>query len=529
MPAARRASPGPRPDGAGRSTDRRSSPDRASRGQHVRTAAASRRDAGGPPVPQRPRPHRTRPAGPEPRPPSDAGAPPYPDGPPRPRGPARRSSAPTARRMVRRPTRPRRATFRAPRDPGRARLRARTVAAPRRRSSRRRTCSGPRRGARRRPPTGRGGLRGRAGPPVGCSSCRNDAAPSRQLVLHATRLRIPIVEVEGGSLTALAGFDGHQGVALVVEPRRFADARRHPRPGRRARRAAVRPRPRFARGSRRTSGRCCAAPRPPGVHGVVFPTRRQAPLTPAAVKASAGAIEHLLLCPGRRPAPARWPTSTRRGAPHRRRRGGRAADRPPDRPARTAGDRHRQRGPGPGPGRPHALRPVHADPDARRDRLAQRRRRRLDPAVRGGRPARPGRPPLSAERHRRGSRRTSPHPSHRVRPTASSERRRRRRPKAARTESDPDAPATRTSLPRRPEPSTRPAAAGAEPPEAEETPRTAATLDPSDRRGPIIPRRRWGHLRYGPARRADVAQLVEQRFCKPQVPGSSPVVGSMRT
>jgi hypothetical protein len=27
-------------------------------------------------------------------------------------------------------------------------------------------------------------------------------------------------------------------------------------------------------------------------------------------------------------------------------------------------------------------------------------------------------------------------------------------------------------------------------------------------------------------RRADVAQLVEQRFCKPQVPGSSPVVGS---
>jgi hypothetical protein len=26
--------------------------------------------------------------------------------------------------------------------------------------------------------------------------------------------------------------------------------------------------------------------------------------------------------------------------------------------------------------------------------------------------------------------------------------------------------------------------------------------------------------------RADVAQLVEQRFCKPQVPGSSPVVGS---
>jgi len=43
-----------------------------------------------------------------------------------------------------------------------------------------------------------------------------------RIVLHATTLRIPIVEVEGGSLTALAGFDGHQGVALVVGPRRFA-------------------------------------------------------------------------------------------------------------------------------------------------------------------------------------------------------------------------------------------------------------------------------------------------------------------
>ena len=34
-----------------------------------------------------------------------------------------------------------------------------------------------------------------------------------------------------------------------------------------------------------------------GVHGVIFPTRRQAPLSPAAVKASAGAVEHLLLVP----------------------------------------------------------------------------------------------------------------------------------------------------------------------------------------------------------------------------------------
>ena len=63
------------------------------------------------------------------------------------------------------------------------------------------------------------------GAPPGPPPAGRPAAPrrrSRSIVLHATSLRIPIVEVEGGSLTALAGFDGHQGVALVVEPRRFA-------------------------------------------------------------------------------------------------------------------------------------------------------------------------------------------------------------------------------------------------------------------------------------------------------------------
>ena len=43
-----------------------------------------------------------------------------------------------------------------------------------------------------------------------------------KLVLHATNLRIPIVEVEGGTLTSLAGFDGHQGIALVTDRRQFA-------------------------------------------------------------------------------------------------------------------------------------------------------------------------------------------------------------------------------------------------------------------------------------------------------------------
>src|SRR4029453_819004 len=43
-----------------------------------------------------------------------------------------------------------------------------------------------------------------------------------QPVLHATRWRTRMVEGEGGSLTEIAGFDGHKGVAFVAEPRKFA-------------------------------------------------------------------------------------------------------------------------------------------------------------------------------------------------------------------------------------------------------------------------------------------------------------------
>ncbi|MGZ8438348.1 MAG: 23S rRNA (guanosine(2251)-2'-O)-methyltransferase RlmB [Candidatus Limnocylindrales bacterium] len=120
--------------------------------------------------------------------------------------------------------------------------------------------------------------------------------PLEKLVLHATRLRIPIVELEGGSLTALAGFDGHQGVALVVEPRQFASLDDI------LRRATERDEPPFvlvldSLEDPQNVGTLLRSAEAAGVHGVVFPVRRQAPLTPAAVKASAGAVEHLLLCP----------------------------------------------------------------------------------------------------------------------------------------------------------------------------------------------------------------------------------------
>jgi 23S rRNA (guanosine2251-2'-O)-methyltransferase len=117
-----------------------------------------------------------------------------------------------------------------------------------------------------------------------------------QLVLHATRLRIPIVEVEGGSLTAIAGFDGHQGVALVVEPRQFATLVDI------LARADERGEPPFvlvldSLEDPQNVGTLLRSAEAAGVHGIIFPTRRQAPLSPAAVKASAGAVEHLLLAP----------------------------------------------------------------------------------------------------------------------------------------------------------------------------------------------------------------------------------------
>jgi 23S rRNA (guanosine2251-2'-O)-methyltransferase len=117
-----------------------------------------------------------------------------------------------------------------------------------------------------------------------------------RIVLHATTLRIPIVEVEGGTLTALAGFDGHQGVAVILNERRFASLDEI------LARAIERGEPPFVLAldsleDPQNLGSLLRSAEAAGVHGVIFPIRRQAPLTPAAVKASAGAVEHLLLVP----------------------------------------------------------------------------------------------------------------------------------------------------------------------------------------------------------------------------------------
>ena len=117
-----------------------------------------------------------------------------------------------------------------------------------------------------------------------------------QLVLHATTLRIPVVEVEGGTITAISGFDGHQGVALVVEPRRWATLDEV------LALARTRSEPPFVLvldhlEDPQNVGTLLRSAEAAGVHGVVFPRRGSAPLSPAAVKTSAGATEHLLLVP----------------------------------------------------------------------------------------------------------------------------------------------------------------------------------------------------------------------------------------
>ena len=115
-------------------------------------------------------------------------------------------------------------------------------------------------------------------------------------MLHATTLRIPVVEVEGGSLTALAGFDGHQGVAVAVAPRRWATLDEVlARAAERGERPFVLVLDSFE--DPHNLGSLLRTAEAAGVHGVYFPTHHAAPLTPSAVKASAGAVEHLLLVP----------------------------------------------------------------------------------------------------------------------------------------------------------------------------------------------------------------------------------------
>ena len=94
-------------------------------------------------------------------------------------------------------------------------------------------------------------------------------------------------ETDAAELTRLAGSPDHQGVVAEVDPYPYADPGRCSRTPRRWSSPSTRSR------TRTTSAPSPARPRRPAPSGLVIPSRRSAPVTPAAAKASAGAVEHL--------------------------------------------------------------------------------------------------------------------------------------------------------------------------------------------------------------------------------------------
>jgi 23S rRNA (guanosine2251-2'-O)-methyltransferase len=125
----------------------------------------------------------------------------------------------------------------------------------------------------------------------------SSARPSPELkaVLAAARqASVPVDRVSGDRLARLAGFDGHQGVLLEVGERRWSDL-----PEMLARAAGAGHDPLILvlenLQDPTNFGTLLRSAEAAGVDGVVFPARAAAPLSAAAVKASAGASEHLLL------------------------------------------------------------------------------------------------------------------------------------------------------------------------------------------------------------------------------------------
>ncbi len=116
----------------------------------------------------------------------------------------------------------------------------------------------------------------------------------RAITDAARRAHLPTDRVPADQMTRLAGFDGHQGVLLEVEERRWATIEEM------LAAAHAADQPPFVLVLEHLQdptnfGTLLRSAEAAGVHGVVFPERGAAPLSAAAVKASAGASEHLLL------------------------------------------------------------------------------------------------------------------------------------------------------------------------------------------------------------------------------------------
>ena len=126
------------------------------------------------------------------------------------------------------------------------------------------------------------------------SASARPAPELRAITDTARRLHLPIDRVPSDQLTRIGGFDGHQGVLLEVGERRWADLDEiHAH----ARSAGHEPFVLVLEHLQdpQNFGTLLRSAEAAGVDGVVFPERGAAPLSAAAVKASAGASEHLLI------------------------------------------------------------------------------------------------------------------------------------------------------------------------------------------------------------------------------------------
>jgi 23S rRNA (guanosine2251-2'-O)-methyltransferase len=126
------------------------------------------------------------------------------------------------------------------------------------------------------------------------SSSAKASPELRAITDAARRANLPIDRVPADQLTRIGGFDGHQGVLLEVGERRWADLDDVLAA---ARGAGHDPFVLVLEHLQDPTnfGTLLRSAEAAGVDGVVFPERGAAPLSAAAVKASAGASEHLRL------------------------------------------------------------------------------------------------------------------------------------------------------------------------------------------------------------------------------------------
>lgn len=112
------------------------------------------------------------------------------------------------------------------------------------------------------------------------------------LVAEAVSRKIPVIEVEKAKLDALCGYEQHQGIVAIASEKQYVDIDDVLEI---ARQRCEVPLIVIADGisDPHNLGAIIRCAEGAGAHGIIIPKRRAAGITPAVVKASAGAVEHL--------------------------------------------------------------------------------------------------------------------------------------------------------------------------------------------------------------------------------------------